>query len=135
NQGVGGSNPSGRAIKDHKIKRLRITIAAFFLPLFPLVPINLTRERLSAYSARCCTDKWGISPDHFIVAPQNSSAPKINSFCLPGGKVGVYSGMLPITSDETGLATVIGHEVAHAVARHGAERISEGLINESEPIG
>ncbi len=51
-----------------------------------------------------------------------------NAFCLPGGKVGVYSGILTITKDEAGLATVIGHEVAHAVARHGAERISEGLL-------
>jgi predicted Zn-dependent protease len=51
-----------------------------------------------------------------------------NAFCLPGGKVGVYTGILPITKDEAGLATVIGHEVAHAVARHGAERMSEGLL-------
>lgn len=47
-----------------------------------------------------------------------------NAFCLPGGKVGVYTGILPITRDEAGLATVIGHEVAHAVARHGGERMS-----------
>ena len=51
-----------------------------------------------------------------------------NAFCLPGGKVGVYTGLLPITRDEAGLATVIGHEVAHAVARHGAERMSEGMV-------
>ena len=51
-----------------------------------------------------------------------------NAFCLPGGKVGVYTGILPVCRDETGLATVIGHEVAHAVARHGAERVSEGLL-------
>lgn len=51
-----------------------------------------------------------------------------NAFCLPGGKVGVYTGILPITKDEAGLATVIGHEVAHAVARHGAERISEATL-------
>jgi predicted Zn-dependent protease len=50
-----------------------------------------------------------------------------NAFCLPGGKVGVYTGLLPITKDEAGLATVIGHEVAHAVARHGGERISQGV--------
>lgn len=56
-------------------------------------------------------------------------APKIaNAFCLPGGKVGIYTGILPITRDEAGLATVIGHEVAHAVARHGAERMSQGLL-------
>ena len=49
-----------------------------------------------------------------------------NAFCLPGGKVGVYKGILPITRDEAGLATVIGHEVAHASARHGAERRCRG---------
>jgi predicted Zn-dependent protease len=51
-----------------------------------------------------------------------------NAFCLPGGKVGIYTGILPVTKNEAGLATVIGHEVAHAVARHGGERISEGLL-------
>jgi predicted Zn-dependent protease len=51
-----------------------------------------------------------------------------NAFCLPGGKVGVYTGILPITKDEAGLATVIGHEVSHAVARHGAERMSEAEL-------
>jgi len=50
-----------------------------------------------------------------------------NAFCLPGGKVGIYTGILPITRDEGGLATVIGHEVAHAVARHGGERMSMAL--------
>jgi predicted Zn-dependent protease len=50
-----------------------------------------------------------------------------NAFCLPGGKVGVYTGILPITKDEGGLATVLGHEVAHAVARHGGERMSTAM--------
>ncbi len=52
-------------------------------------------------------------------------SPEANAFCLPGGKVGVYTGILPITKDEAGLATVLGQEVAHAVARHGGERMSE----------
>lgn len=50
-----------------------------------------------------------------------------NAFCLPGGKVGIYTGILPITKDEGGLATVIGHEVAHAKARHGAERMTTAI--------
>jgi len=53
---------------------------------------------------------------------------EVNAFCLPGGKVGVYTGILPITKDEAGLATVLGHEIAHAVARHGGERMSEAMV-------
>jgi metalloendopeptidase OMA1, mitochondrial len=50
-----------------------------------------------------------------------------NAFCLPGGKIVVYTGILPHVKNEAGLATVIGHEVAHAVARHGGERLSQQL--------
>lgn len=53
---------------------------------------------------------------------------EVNAWCMPGGKVVVYSGILPITRDETGLAVVMGHEVSHAVARHGDERMSQGLM-------
>jgi len=52
---------------------------------------------------------------------------QVNAWCMPGGKVVVYTGILPITKDETGLAVVMGHEIAHAVARHGNERLSQGL--------
>jgi len=52
----------------------------------------------------------------------------VNAFCMPGGKVVVYTGILPVTKDETGLAVVMGHEIAHAVARHGDERMSQGLL-------
>jgi len=53
---------------------------------------------------------------------------EVNAFCLPGGKVGVYTGILPITRDESGMATVLAHEVAHAVARHGGERMTEAML-------
>ncbi len=51
-----------------------------------------------------------------------------NAFCLPGGKVAVYTGLLPIAQDDAGLAAVIGHEVAHAIARHGGERLSQEML-------
>jgi len=51
-----------------------------------------------------------------------------NAFCLPGGKIGVYTGILPITKDDAGLATVLGHEVAHATLQHGRERMSEAMV-------
>ena len=50
-----------------------------------------------------------------------------NAWCMPGGKVVVYTGILPYTKNETGLAVVMGHEIAHAVARHGNERMSQEL--------
>ena len=55
---------------------------------------------------------------------------EVNAWCMPGGKVVVYTGILPITRDEAGLATVMGHEIAHAVARHGNERMSQALLTE-----
>lgn len=51
-----------------------------------------------------------------------------NAWCMPGGKVVVYSGILPLTKTEAGLAVVMGHEVAHAVARHGNERMSHSML-------
>jgi predicted Zn-dependent protease len=55
---------------------------------------------------------------------------EVNAWCMPGGKVVVYTGILPITKDEGGLAVVMGHEIAHAVARHGDERMSQGLVTQ-----
>jgi predicted Zn-dependent protease len=52
---------------------------------------------------------------------------EVNAFCLPGGKVAFWEGMMPVAQDETGIAVVMGHEVAHALARHGAERMSQSM--------
>ncbi len=53
---------------------------------------------------------------------------QVNAWCMPGGKVVFYTGILPICKDEAGIATVMGHEIAHAIAEHGGERMSQGLI-------
>ena len=53
---------------------------------------------------------------------------QVNAWCMPGGKVVFYTGILPICKDEAGIATVMGHEIAHAIAEHGGERMSQGLL-------
>ncbi|MGV3557008.1 M48 family metallopeptidase [Larkinella arboricola] len=55
-------------------------------------------------------------------------SPQVNAWCMPGGKVAFYTGILPYTQNEAGVATVMGHEVSHAIAEHGNERMSEELV-------
>src|ERR1051325_3359839 len=77
-------------------------------------------QRIAAVASKDMPDaKW-----EFVVF----DSPEANAFCLPGGKVGVYKGILPITQDDAGLATVLAHEIGHAVSHHGAERISQGEL-------
>ncbi len=59
----------------------------------------------------------------------------VNAWCMPGGKVVIYTGILPITKTEEGLAVVMGHEIAHAIARHGNERMSQGMISQGITTG
>ena len=59
----------------------------------------------------------------------------VNAWCMPGGKIVVYSGILPVTKDEAGLATVMGHEVAHALLNHGQQRMSAGMLQQAGAIG
>ncbi len=55
---------------------------------------------------------------------------QLNAWCMPGGKVAFYTGILPVCKDETGVAVVMGHEISHALAGHGAERASQALLAE-----
>ena len=61
--------------------------------------------------------------------------PQVNAFCMPGGKIVIYTGILPVTGDETGLAVVVGHEVAHAVAKHANERMSQQMLAQYGAVG
>lgn len=60
---------------------------------------------------------------------------QVNAWCMPGGKVVVYTGILPIAKDESGLAVVMGHEIAHAIAEHGNERMSQQLLQQAGAVG
>src|SRR3954468_2435713 len=77
-------------------------------------------KRVAAAAAKDLPDaQW-----EFVVFDSKEA----NAFCLPGGKVGVYTGLLGVANDEASLATVIGHEVAHAALHHGSERMSEAML-------
>ena len=59
----------------------------------------------------------------------------VNAWAMPGGKVVVYSGIMSVAQDETGLAVIMGHEIAHAIARHGNERMSQQLLLQAGGLG
>jgi predicted Zn-dependent protease len=54
----------------------------------------------------------------------------VNAWCMPGGKVAFYEGIMPVAKDEAGVAVVMGHEIAHALGNHGRERMSQGLVQQ-----
>lgn len=72
---------------------------------------------------------WSSQLDGFAWEFNLIDDPKtVNAWCMPGGKVAFYTAILPICKDENGVAVVMGHEVAHAIANHGRERMSQGLM-------
>jgi predicted Zn-dependent protease len=70
------------------------------------------------------SDRTGIKDWEIVVF----KSPEVNAFALPGGKIGVYSGILPVTKNAAQLAAVLGHETGHVIAKHGAERVSQGIL-------
>jgi predicted Zn-dependent protease len=85
-------------------------------------------EKIQAAVVKFMSDK-GLSQriDGYQWAFNTVDDATVNAWCMPGGKVVVYTGLLPITQDEASLAVVMGHEIAHAIARHGNERMSQGM--------
>jgi predicted Zn-dependent protease len=78
------------------------------------------------------TGKAGADFDWQVSLIRSSQA---NAFCLPGGKIVVYTGILPITQNEPALATVLGHEMAHATSRHGSQRVLEQNLAQTALTG
>ncbi|MDR0300767.1 MAG: M48 family metallopeptidase [Treponema sp.] len=90
---------------------------------------------------RLAAEKWAASIDEkkyldkyrweYTLVKSN----EVNAWCMPGGKIVVYTGILPLTEDETGLAVVMGHEVAHALLNHGQQRVSAGMLQQLGAVG
>ncbi len=83
-----------------------------------------TVDRIGARIARVVGDAVPGAQWEFVVFDN----PAANAFALPGGKVGVYTGLFDVARNDDELAVVIGHEIAHVTARHGAERVSQGVL-------
>lgn len=83
-------------------------------------------RRIAAAAESPPEEMWRAPHYHWEFRAIRKNEP--NAFCLPDGKIAVYSGLLPITRNEAGMATVIGHEVGHALARHSAERLSDQTL-------
>jgi metalloendopeptidase OMA1, mitochondrial len=84
-------------------------------------------QRLAGVTGEAAKDfKWQVS---LVQSPQ------ANAFCLPGGKIAVYTGILPFARTEGGLAAVMGHEMAHAVARHGSQRLLRSTMAQTVMMG
>lgn len=89
-------------------------------------PVKRVAERIiaaakdSRYAETAKSFEWEVS----VIKDDKTQ----NAFALPGGKIAVYTGIFPMAHDEAGLAAIVGHEVTHALARHGTERMSQGLV-------
>ena len=89
--------------------------------------VTKVAERLARATGDDAKDfKWAVS----VVRSEQQ-----NAFCLPGGKIVVFTGILPATKTEAGLATVMGHEMAHAIARHGSQRLLSSQLTQTMMVG
>jgi predicted Zn-dependent protease len=86
---------------------------------------RVARRIAEATARKDVGDALGIPPRKFEWEFRLVRSNQVNAFCLPGGKVVVYTGILPVAENEAGLATVLGHEIGHALARHSAERMAQ----------
>jgi predicted Zn-dependent protease len=87
-----------------------------------LITTGPERERVERVARRLAT-AVGSAGEGFDWQVALIRSPQVNAFCLPGGKIAVYTGILPVAQDDAGLAAVMGHEMAHAIARHGSQRL------------
>lgn len=127
-------------IPEAEVQTMAFTQYKEFMTANPAVPVNASKDAVMVKNVgdriidaikKYYTEK-GLSKEiesfQWEVNLVNNKEP--NAWCMPGGKIVVYTGILPYTANEAGLAVVMGHEVAHALARHGNERMSQGMFQQ-----
>jgi predicted Zn-dependent protease len=123
-------------VSDETINKSAVTAYQDFLkePKTKVIANTADAERVKTVGKKIATVIDAYLKEKYPNAAQNYQwefnlveSKEINAWCMPGGKVAVYTGILPITKDDVGLATVMGHEISHAIARHSAERYSQTL--------
>ncbi len=113
-------------ISEQQETRMGLTSFREILEKEKLSTDHAANERLQRIGARIAAATGRSDYQWEFKLIDNDKA--LNAFCLPGGKVAVYTGLLPVAQDDAGLAAVLGHEVAHAIARHGGERLSQEIL-------
>jgi predicted Zn-dependent protease len=90
--------------------------------------VNVGRRIASAVEQYLKDNNYKSVTDGFAWEFNLIESDQVNAWCMPGGKVAFYTGIMPICQDENGIAVVMGHEVAHAIANHARERMSQGMV-------
>jgi predicted Zn-dependent protease len=128
------TSPTGRkqfiAVSDGEMNKMGLQAFGEMKKKTPIDTTFRTNEYVKciAYAvAAQATDRTGVQNWEVVVFKDKSA----NAFALPGGKIGVHTGILPVANSADQLAAVLGHEVGHVIARHGAERVSQGLATQS----
>src|SRR4030095_14667207 len=126
-------------VPEAEVQAMALTQYKEFLSKNPVVPSgNANQEMVRRVGSRLATAVTKYYNEHGAGDELKGykwefnlvEAKDVNAWCMPGGKVVVYTGLLPVTQNEAGLAVVMGHEIAHAVAKHGNERMSQGLVQQ-----
>jgi predicted Zn-dependent protease len=110
---------------DDTLKKAKLSTDEAATAMVRKVGMNIARAAEAFLRDSGQTDQVGAFAWEFNLIEEDKTA---NAWVLPGGKAAVYTGILKYTQNETGLAVVLGHEVAHALANHGNERMSQGLL-------
>ncbi len=146
--GEKGLIDSGLTVEDEKTLGLQAyrEILSQETPLDPNAPASLkVREIAQKLVSKVGVVGAALAEEHGVAASDHAGqyewavsvidSPQANAFCLPGGKMAVYTGLFPVAQNDDALAVVMGHEIAHALSRHGAQRMAQQKVGQIVQMG